>query len=96
MFLTVIQHYGKPVCCPTITAPKNCIWRGDNNGKGSSRDCSAQCWAGEVNMAGIMSSWGGGFTNDGNTNKCARGKKVFCCPDPGFSQLTSGCGYTGW
>ncbi|KAG9571281.1 glycoside hydrolase family 18 protein, partial [Aureobasidium melanogenum] len=89
------HHYGKPVCCPTITAPKNCIWRGDNNGKGSSRDCSAQCWAGEVNMAGIMSSWGGGFTNDGNTNKCARGKKVFCCPDPGFSQLTSGCGYTG-
>jgi hypothetical protein len=56
MFLTMIQHYGKPVCCPTITAPKNCIWRGDNNGKGSSRDCSAQCWAGEVNMAGIMSS----------------------------------------
>ena len=92
----VFQHCGKPICCPTSQAPKQCTWRGDNNGQGSSSDCSAQCAPGEINIKGIGSSWGGGFLNDGNTNKCARGFKVFCCPDPAFLQLTQGCSYTKW
>ncbi|THX54883.1 glycoside hydrolase [Aureobasidium pullulans] len=71
----------------------NCQWRGDNNGQGSSSDCSAQCLPGETNVAGIKSSWGGGFENDGNTNKCGRGYKAFCCPNPDASQVTSGCTY---
>jgi len=33
-----------------------------------------QCDAGEVSL--FDSSWGGGYTNDGNTNKCGRGWKV--------------------
>ena len=44
---------------------------------------------------GIGSSWGGGFINDGNTDKCGRGAKV-CCADPMFLQLTQGCSYTDW
>ncbi|KAK3168025.1 hypothetical protein OEA41_004471 [Lepraria neglecta] len=68
-------HCGKPICCPTNEAPKNCIWRGDNNGQGTASDCSAQCLPGETNIKGIGSSWGGGFLNDGNTNKCGRGFK---------------------
>ena len=51
------------------------MWRGDNNG-GSGSDCSAQCAPGEINIQGIGSSWGGGFLNDGDTNKCGRGYKV--------------------
>ncbi|KAL4900084.1 hypothetical protein BDW74DRAFT_171029 [Aspergillus multicolor] len=86
-------HCGKPVCCPTKSAPKNCIWRGDDNGGGIGSDCSAQCRAGEINIKGISSSWGGGFLNDGDTNKCGRGKKVFCCPDPDYAQITKGCSY---
>ncbi|RMY88306.1 hypothetical protein D0864_06671, partial [Hortaea werneckii] len=86
-------HCGKPICCPVDRAPKDCRWRGDNNGKGASSDCSAQCFPGEVNVAGIMSSWGGGFINDGNTNKCGRGKKSFCCPNPDAVQVTSACSY---
>jgi len=93
---SVSQHCGKPVCCPSNAAPKSCMWRGDNNGQGSASDCSGQCLAGETNIAGIRSSWGGGFTNDGNTNKCGRGFKTFCCPDPEFDQVTAGCTWTGW
>ncbi|KAL4739524.1 glycoside hydrolase superfamily [Aspergillus similis] len=88
-------HCGKPVCCPTSSAPKNCIWRGDDNGGGAGTDCSAQCRAGEINIKGIRSSWGGGFLNDGDTDKCGRGYKVFCCPDPDYAQLTKGCSYAG-
>ncbi|KAJ5356450.1 hypothetical protein N7517_011059 [Penicillium concentricum] len=86
-------HCGKPVCCPTASAPKNCIWRGDDNGGGAGSDCSAQCRPGEINIKGIRSSWGGGFLNDGGTDKCGRGYKAFCCPDPNFSSVTSHCSY---
>ncbi|KAJ0424780.1 hypothetical protein BJY00DRAFT_326015 [Aspergillus carlsbadensis] len=86
-------HCGKPVCCPTKSAPKGCIWRGNDNGGGAGSDCSAQCRAGEINIKGIGSSWGGGFLRDGDTNKCARGHKVFCCPDPDYAALTKGCSY---
>ncbi|KAL6229061.1 hypothetical protein BDW75DRAFT_246074 [Aspergillus navahoensis] len=87
-------HCGKPICCPTNSAPKNCNWRGDHTGdSGVGSDCSAQCAAGEINIAGITSSWGGGFTNDGDTNKCGRGKKAFCCPDPEWEEVSDGCAY---
>ena len=72
------------------------MWRGDNNGQGTHTDCSAQCAPGEVNIQGIGSSWGGGFLNDGNTNKCGRGYKVFCCPNPDYTQAIKGCNYAGW
>ncbi|KAF9249765.1 CAZyme family GH18 [Penicillium roqueforti] len=89
-------HCGKPICCPTGSAPKNCNWRGDNTGDaGVSSDCNAQCKSGEINIAGIRSSWGGGFTNDGNTDKCGRGYKVFCCPDPEYKEVIDGCAYAG-
>lgn len=90
------KHCGKPICCPVASAPKGCKWRGDNSGGGASTDCSAQCFPGEVNVAGIKSSWGGGFTNDGDTNKCGRGKKSFCCPDSDAGQVTKGCKYAPW
>ncbi|KUL82513.1 hypothetical protein ZTR_10626 [Talaromyces verruculosus] len=87
-------HCGKPVCCPTSSAPKNCMWRGDSTVKsGTSSDCSAQCNQGEINIAGIKSNWGGGFVNDGNTDKCGRGDKVFCCPDPEYNEVIEGCAY---
>ncbi|GKZ21587.1 hypothetical protein AbraCBS73388_007488 [Aspergillus brasiliensis] len=86
-------HCGKPVCCPTNSAPKSCIWRGDDNGGGAGSDCSAQCRPGELNIKGIRSSWGGGFLNDGDTDKCGRGWKVFCCPDPDYATVTKGCSY---
>ncbi|KAK5127248.1 hypothetical protein LTR08_004478 [Meristemomyces frigidus] len=89
-------HCGKPICCPTNATSQQCKWRGDDNGSGASSDCSAQCAAGEINIKGVSSSYGGGFLNDGNTNKCARGFKVFCCPDPEYLQLTQGCNYAGW
>ncbi|GKZ53812.1 hypothetical protein AnigIFM49718_008597 [Aspergillus niger] len=64
---------GKPVCCPTSSAAKDCIWRGDNTGDaGVSSNWNAQCQDGEINIAGIRSSWGGGFVNDGDTDKCGR------------------------
>ncbi|SMQ53701.1 unnamed protein product [Zymoseptoria tritici ST99CH_3D7] len=87
-------HCGKPICCPANTAPKGCVWRGDNNGKGAKSDCSGQCRPGEINIQGISSSRGGGFENDGNTNKCGRGKKVFCCPSPDYDSFAGKCGYT--
>ncbi|PYH80263.1 hypothetical protein BO82DRAFT_375731 [Aspergillus uvarum CBS 121591] len=35
-------HCRKPVCCRTSSAPKNCMWRGDNTGDtGVSSDCNA-------------------------------------------------------
>ncbi|KAF2719530.1 glycoside hydrolase family 18 protein [Polychaeton citri CBS 116435] len=86
-------HCGKPICCPSNSAPKNCMWRGNDNGGGVGSDCSGQCAAGEVNIKGIRSSWGGGFTNDGNTNKCGRGFKTFCCANPDFQYVTKGCKY---
>ncbi|KAL5360254.1 hypothetical protein BJX96DRAFT_184439 [Aspergillus floccosus] len=86
-------HCGKPVCCPTNSAPKSCIWRGNDNGGGAGSDCSAQCRPGEINIKGIRSSWGGGFLNDGDTDKCGRGWKVFCCPDPDYASVTKGCSY---
>ncbi|KAE8150566.1 hypothetical protein BDV25DRAFT_172049 [Aspergillus avenaceus] len=87
-------HCGKPICCPSNAAPKGCNWRGDNTGQlGSHTDCSGQCEAGEMNINGIRSSWGGGFTNDGDTNKCGRGYKVFCCPDPDYKEAIKGCTY---
>ncbi|RAH72534.1 glycoside hydrolase family 18 protein [Aspergillus aculeatinus CBS 121060] len=87
-------HCGKPICCPSNAAPKNCKWRGQKTGQGGARsDCSGQCEAGEMNINGIRSSWGGGFTNDGDTNKCGRGYKAFCCPDPDYRQVTRGCSY---
>ncbi|KAF4160011.1 hypothetical protein CNMCM6936_004140 [Aspergillus lentulus] len=52
-----------------------------------------QCLAGEININGIRSSWGGGFLNDGDTNKCGRGYKVFCCPDPDYAEVNGGCAY---
>ncbi|MCJ1245495.1 hypothetical protein MMC30_002699 [Trapelia coarctata] len=78
-------HCGKPICCPVNAAPKNCQWRG-----GKSGDCNGQCLAGEVNIQGYGSSWGGGFKNDGNTNKCGRGRKVFCCEADNWNQLKAG------
>ncbi|KAI1114378.1 hypothetical protein F5Y14DRAFT_441271 [Nemania sp. NC0429] len=87
------HHYGKPVCCPTLGAPTSCKWRGDDTG-GIGGDCSAACHEGEVNVGGITSSWGGGFTNDGNTNKCRRGKKAFCCVAPDYVAITKTCSLT--
>ncbi|KAI2696119.1 CAZyme family GH18 [Penicillium roqueforti] len=87
-------HCGKPICCPTGAAPKNCMWRGQDTGqKGASSDCSGQCAAGEINVAGIRSSWGGGYLNDKNTGKCGRGYKAFCCPDPDYKQVTKTCSW---
>ncbi|OGM50923.1 hypothetical protein ABOM_000717 [Aspergillus bombycis] len=87
-------HCGKPICCPSNAAPKGCSWRGDNTGEpGTRADCSGQCEAGEMNINGIRSSWGGGFTNDGDTDKCGRGYKVFCCPDPDYKEVTKRCFY---
>ncbi|KAI7205542.1 hypothetical protein KC324_g233 [Hortaea werneckii] len=87
-------HCGKPICCPSNQAPKMCTWRGDKTGGGASSDCSGQCKVGEVNIKGITSSWGGGFNRDGNTNKCARGYKAFCCARGDYGTLTQGCSYT--
>ncbi|KAL4749617.1 hypothetical protein BDW72DRAFT_194648 [Aspergillus terricola var. indicus] len=87
-------HCGKPICCPSKSAPKSCKWRGDSTGKsGISSDCNGQCEAGEMNINGIRSSWGGGFVNDGDTDKCGRGYKVFCCQDPDYQEVTNGCKY---
>ncbi|CAG8001645.1 unnamed protein product [Penicillium salamii] len=87
-------HCGKPVCCPNGAAPKNCMWRGQDTGqKGASSDCSGQCAAGEINVAGIRSSWGGGYLNDRDTDKCGRGYKAFCCPDPDYKQVTKTCSW---
>src|SRR5690348_17091651 len=88
------QHCGKPICCPAVSAPKNCKWRGDDTGNTVGSDCSAQCAPGEINIKGIQSHWGGGFTNDGNTNRCGRGEKAFCCPSSDYDQVTRGCSYT--
>lgn len=49
-----------------------------------------------MNVNGIRSSWGGGFTNDGDTDKCGRGYKVFCCPDPDYKEVTKRCFYAAW
>ncbi|KAI7026582.1 glycoside hydrolase family 18 protein, partial [Hortaea werneckii] len=87
------HHYGKPICCPTDGAPTSCRWRGDHTG-GLGGDCSGQCHEGEINVAGIRSSWGGGFTNDGNTDKCRRGYKSFCCVAPDLKALTKDCSLT--
>lgn len=83
-------HCGKPICCPTLGAPTSCKWRGDDTG-GIGGDCSSQCNKGEINVANIQSSWGGGFTNDGDTNKCKRGRKAFCCVAPDFDAITQDC-----
>jgi chitinase len=90
------KHCGKPICCPSISAPKNCKWRGNDNGGGAGSDCNAQCRPGEVNIKGIQSHWGGGFLNDGNTNRCGRGEKVFCCPSLDYNEVIKGCSYTSW
>ncbi|KAI7201665.1 glycoside hydrolase family 18 protein [Hortaea werneckii] len=87
------HHYGKPICCPTDGAPTSCRWRGDHTG-GLGGDCSGRCHEGEINVAGISSSWGGGFTNDGNTDKCRRGYKSFCCVAPDLKALTKDCSFT--
>ncbi|KAE8353840.1 hypothetical protein BDV28DRAFT_132353 [Aspergillus coremiiformis] len=87
-------HCGKPICCPSHSAPQNCVWRGDNTGTpGVNSDCSAQCLPGEMNINGIVSSWGGGFTNDGDTDRCGRGYKAFCCPDPDYEDVIKGCSF---
>ncbi|KAG2418851.1 hypothetical protein HFD88_001953 [Aspergillus terreus] len=62
-------------------------------GAGVSSDCSGQCQAGEININGIRSSWGGGPQNDGDTDKCGRGYKIFCCPDPDYNTAKSQCSY---
>ncbi|KAL4935574.1 hypothetical protein BDV06DRAFT_217331 [Aspergillus oleicola] len=86
-------HCGKPICCPSNAAPKGCNWRGQDKGGGIGSDCSGQCNPGEINVNTISSSWDGSFTNDGDTDKCGRGSKVFCCPDPDYQEATSGCAY---
>lgn len=87
------HYYGKPICCPSTGAPTSCQWRsGDTDGtKGG---CSGECYKGEINVAGISSSWGGGFTNDGNTNKCRRGHKLFCCVAPDVAAINKKCSLT--
>ncbi|KAL1589378.1 hypothetical protein WHR41_02173 [Cladosporium halotolerans] len=84
-------HCGKPICCPINEAPKGCIWRGQKTGKGTGTDCNAQCDKGEINVQAILSSWGGGYLNDGDTNKCGRGAKAFCCPVPSVNLTLGGC-----
>ncbi|PYH52732.1 glycoside hydrolase family 18 protein [Aspergillus niger CBS 101883] len=80
-------HCGKPVCCPTSSAAKDCIWRGDNTGDaGVSSNWNAQCQDGEINIAGIRSSWGGGFVNDGDTDKCE-----LAIDRATYGDLSSGC-----
>jgi len=87
------HHYGKPICCPSAGAPTSCQWRGDDTG-GTKGDCSGECYEGEINVAGISSSWEGGFTNDGNTNKCRRGYKSFCCVAPDLAAIDKKCTMT--
>ena len=87
------HHYGKPICCPTDGAPTSCQWRGDKTG-GVGGDCSGECYEGEINVASISSSWGGGFTDDGDTDKCRRGYKSFCCIAPDFKAITKDCSFT--
>ncbi|KAK7915206.1 glycoside hydrolase superfamily [Apiospora marii] len=87
------HHYGLPICCPLLSVPTSCSWRGDNTG-GVSGDCSSECQEGEVNVGGIYSHWGGGFTNDGNTNRCRRGEKAFCCVAPDYAAIRKKCSLT--
>ncbi|KAL9616247.1 MAG: hypothetical protein Q9160_008873 [Pyrenula sp. 1 TL-2023] len=49
------HHYGRPICCPILEAPTSCKWRGNNTG-GFSGDCSGECYEGEINVGGIVSS----------------------------------------
>lgn len=87
------HYYGKPICCPSTGAPTNCQWRGGDT-DGTKGGCSGECYKGEINVAGISSSWGGGFTNDGNTNKCRRGHKSFCCVAPDVAAINKKCSLT--
>lgn len=87
------HHYGKPICCPVDGAPTSCQWRGNSIG-GVGGDCSGACYEGEINVAGISSSWGGGFVNDGDTDKCRRGYKSFCCVALDYAAITKDCSFT--
>lgn len=84
---------GKPSCCPSAGAPTRCQWRGDD-ARGTKRGCSAQCYGGQINVAVISSPWGGGFTNDGNTNKCRRGYQSFCCMASYLTAVNKTCSMT--
>ncbi|KAF6788479.1 chitinase [Colletotrichum sojae] len=85
---------GVPVCCPTGSTSKKCIWRGTPKDGGIWGDCNGQCHAGESKVAG--SSWGGGNSADDNwpLKKCARGGKVLCCEANDWKDLIDGCSWT--
>ncbi|KAF2824330.1 glycoside hydrolase [Ophiobolus disseminans] len=81
----------RPICCPAKTAPKEngCRWRGHVS------DCNGQCHPGESLV--MRSSWGGSPTEArGNTKKCTRGVKAFCCDAGGWKTITDQCYWTNW
>ncbi|KAH8692487.1 hypothetical protein GQ44DRAFT_635769, partial [Phaeosphaeriaceae sp. PMI808] len=66
-----------------------CRWRGHVS------DCNGQCHPGESLV--MRSSWGGSPTEDkGNTKKCTRGVKAFCCDAGGWKTITDQCYWTNW
>ncbi|KAK3177855.1 hypothetical protein K4F52_009407 [Lecanicillium sp. MT-2017a] len=87
---------GKPICCPSDTAPKKCAWRGSGNDGGIWGDCNGQCHSGEAKL--FSSKWGGGPEKDRDSKpyKCARGKKVFCCDAGDYKSVIDGCYWTPW
>ncbi|OHW99356.1 chitinase [Colletotrichum incanum] len=87
---------GVPVCCPTGSTSKKCIWRGTPDDGGIWGDCNGQCHAGESKVAG--SSWGGGASADTKwpQKKCARGGKVLCCEANDWKDIIDGCSWTSW
>ncbi|KAL7794847.1 hypothetical protein V8C43DRAFT_304830 [Trichoderma afarasin] len=88
------ENEGKPICCPTDTAPEKCVWRGSGNDGGIWGDCNGQCHNGEAMV--LSSKWGGGPEKDRESDpyKCARGHKVFCCEAGSWTAVTDGCYWT--
>ncbi|KAK1752214.1 hypothetical protein QBC47DRAFT_433206 [Echria macrotheca] len=81
---------GKPICCPSSTAPRKCMWRG------SGGDCNGQCHPGEATIA--LSSWGGkgaGFDGESGTGQCNRGAKALCCEAGDWKNIVGACRWTG-
>lgn len=75
----------KPICCPIIKYPSDCIWRGSGD------DCNGQYHEGEMLIA--QSKRGGGYTLE-DTSTCRRGSKAFCCRDPSYQRNMHGCRWT--
>ena len=85
--LVCSQHYGQPICCPVRAYPGNCTWYG------SPSDCNGQCVGGQITL--FRSSYGGApaDSNGGNTDRCYRGDKVFCCNTPQWADIIDACSF---